>query len=204
MATDYLLMVRNLLSFHDLHDQTVLAVGAGGGLFVGYAGPTRKVTAVDHDGAALESLRVAAGASGMAAKFEYLEGDFMKMELPSSADVTLFDFCLHEIADPAAALSRAGRLTRKVIVFDHGRASERTYYVAEEDKVRASWEAVAKFPVSCRREYSAQQRFSNHAELLARTAGQGELAVQRARRFEGEADITIPMTYELALIEFTA
>jgi hypothetical protein len=114
----------------------------------------------------------------------------------------LFDFCLHEMADPAHALTRAGRLAGDVVVFDHGRTSKWAYYVVEEEKVRLSWEALERFRVTRRQEYSGEQKFRDHAELLAKVKVQGEIAIERIEKFKTDTNITIHLTYELALVQF--
>jgi len=201
MATDYALMMRNLTEFYDFTDMTLVFIGAGGGRCISYGHAPRRIVAIDQDAVALDQLRAAVATSNMADKFELVLGDFLTMDLPARGDVAVFDFCLHEMADAALALTRAGRLAPDVIVFDHGPASEWAYYVAEEAKVALSWQAVARFSVVKHREYATEQRFGSHAELLAKVQSQGEIAVRRIERFEGQTEITIPMTYELALVQ---
>ena len=202
MSTDYGLMIRNLLSFYDFNGKTMIAIGAGGGQFVAYGHAPRRIVAVDQDAAALDQLREAVAKNNMGDKFEFVRGDFLTMDLPVRGSVVLFDFCLHEMADPALALARAGMLAGDVVVFDHGRSSEWAYYVVEEDKVKLSWKALERFTVARRQEYSAEHRFKDHAELLAKVKVQGKVAIERIERFKTETDITIPLTYELALIQF--
>jgi tRNA G37 N-methylase Trm5 len=202
MATDYALMIRNLLSFYDFNGKTVIAIGAGGGQFVGYGHAPRRIVAVDQDAGALDELREAIAKNNMSEKFEFVHGDFLTMDLPVRGDVVLFDFCLHEMADPALALTRAGTLARDVVVFDHGRTSEWAYYVAEEEKVKRSWKALEGFGAARHQEYGGEHRFKNHAELLAKVKVQGKVAIERIEKFKTRTDITIPLTYELALVQF--
>jgi hypothetical protein len=202
MATDYALMMHRLMSFYDFEDKALVSIGAGGGLSVGYAAPPRRIIAIDQDALALGQLRRTVAESNLASKFEFVHGDFLTMELPEPCDVTLFDFCLHEMADIPSALTRAGELAPDVIVFDHGRASEWAYYVVEEEKARRVWKTLERFEVVKHQEFAAEQRFGDHAELLAKVKPQGEAAVQRIEKFLGQRDITIPMTYEMALVRF--
>ena len=202
MAADYAQMMRDLLSFYDFTDKTMVSIGAGGGQFLGRGHPARRIVAIDQDAAALDQLRLAVARNDMSDVFSFIHGDFLTMELPARGDVALFEFCLHEMADVALALTRAGTLAPDVVVFDHGRTSEWAYYVVEEVKVAAAWKALERFAVVRHREFAAEQRFGDHAELLAKVQPQGELAIQRIERFRGETDITIPMTYELALLRF--
>ena len=202
MATDYALMIRNLVAFYDFADKTLISVGAGGGQFVGYGHAPRKVFAIDQDAAALDQLRVAVAKNNMVDKFTFVHGDFLTIHLPVRGDVALFDFCLHEMADVELALTRAGQLAPDVVVFDHCRTSPWAFYVAEECKVSLSWKALEGFPVAQHREFAAEQKFTDYAELLAKVRSQGEIAVQRIEKFKEQTDITIPMTYEIALVRF--
>ena len=202
MATDYALMLKNLMSFYDFNDKTVIAIGAGGGLFVNYGHSSRRIVAIDQDAAALDQLRAAVAKSALGGKFEFVHGDFLTMDLPARGDVVLFDFCLHEMPDVALALARAGKLAADGVVFDHGRASEWAYYVVEEEKVRSEWNTLERFNVTRHQEFAAEQKFRDYAELLAKVKSQGTVALQRIEKFRGLTGITIPMTYELALVRF--
>ncbi len=202
MATDYALITRNLLSFHDLDGKTLVSIGAGGGQFIGYGRPARGVVAVDRDADALDRLRAAVDQGGLGHKFAYVLGDFLAMDLPARGDVALFEFCLHEMADIELALARAASLAPEVVVLDHGRASEWARCVDEEIKVDRLWKTLERVGLARHQEFSAVQRFADHAELLARVESQGATAIRRVAKFRGQTDIVIPMTYELALIRF--
>jgi hypothetical protein len=84
----------------------------------------------------------------------------------------------------------------------NGRASEWTYYVVEDAKVGLSWKTLGRFKVVQHREFATMQKFRDHAELLGKVKPQGEIAIQRIEKFKGRTGITIPMTYELALVQF--
>jgi hypothetical protein len=202
MAADYDLMIRNLLEFYDFKDKTLIGIGIGGGQFIGCCHPAKNIIAIDQDAGALEHLRLAAEKNDLAGKFEFIHGDFLTMDLLIHGDVVLFEFCLHEMADAAAALTRAGMIADDVVIFDHGLKSQWAYYVVEEEKVRVSWQAVKHFKVSRHRDCAAEQKFKDYDELLAKVKPQGEIAVQRIENFKGKMNITIPFTYELALINF--
>lgn len=203
MATDYALIIRNLLSFYDFNGKKMIAIGAGGGQFVSYGRAPRRIVAIDQDAAALSELREAVAKNNMNDKFEFVHGDFLSMDLPVRGDVVLFDFCLHEMADAALALTRAGRMAGDVVVLDHGRTSEWAYYVVEEEKVKRSWRTLERFGVAWHQEYSAEHKFKDHAELLAKVKVQGPTAIERIEKFKTQTDITIPLTYELALVQFS-
>lgn len=202
MAADYELMIRNLLEFYDFTDKSLIGIGVGGGQFIGCCRTAKNIFAIDQDALALEQLRRSAEKNDLTDKFEFIRGDFLSMNLPFKGDVVFFEFCLHEMADPFSALKRAGELAGDVVIFDHGVDSEWAYYVVEEEKVRNSWKAVQRFNQTKHRAYNDKQRFKNYEELYAKVNSQGETAVRRIEKFRDKTDITIPFTYELALLEF--
>jgi predicted RNA methylase len=199
MAADYQKMVADLLAFYDFEDRLVLTVGAGGGQLIEYGRAARKVLALDSDAAALDKLRENLRIAGLEDKFEPVLGDFFEAGL--KADVVLFEFSLHEMADPRAALERARRLAPAVVVFDHGPGSLWSYMAGEEDKVVAAWAAVCRFPVEKTRMYDGVQVFPGYEELFQKVKGQGEISLARIEKYRGQAGIRIPFTYGLASIE---
>ncbi len=198
MATDIGLILKNLLDFYDFGAKTVVAVGAGGGQLAEYARPAQKVVAVDRDAAALKQLRAAAARLGLQERFEYWAGDFA--ECHCGGDVLLFEFCLHEMADPAGALAKALNLAPDVLVLDHAPGSPWVYYGAEDEKVVRSWQEAGRFPLVRQGSYAAQQRFANYGELFAKVKLQGEESLRRIEEFRERGNIVIPMSYRLALI----
>jgi len=201
MAADYKKMVADLLAFYDLKDKTVLSVGAGGGQLIEYGRTAGKVLALDSDASALEKLRENLKTAGLEDKFSPLLGDFFEADV--KADAVLFEFCLHEMADPGAAVERARGMASAVIVFDHWPGSPWSFIAAEEEKVAASWASLDRFAVKKTRMYETVQFFSDYDQLYQRVKGQGETALARIAAFKGQTDIRIPMTYGLALIEGT-
>ena len=199
MAADYGKMVADLLEFYDFKDKLILTVGAGGGQLIEYGRAARKVLALDSDAQALEKLRENLRIAGLEDKFEPVLGDFLSVEL--KADVVLFEFSLHEMADPRAALERARRLAPAVVVFDHGPGSLWSYMAGEEDKVVAAWAAVCRFPVEKTRMYDGVQVFPGYEELFQKVKGQGEISLARIEKYRGQTGIRIPFTYGLASIE---
>jgi len=198
MAADYELMIRNLLSFYDFTGKTVIAVGAGGGLLAEYSRTMGKVIAVDHDSAALKQLHENIVRMGLTDKFTLVQSDFFSLDL--RADVLLFEFCLHEIADPAEAVAKARTLAPDVVVFDHAPDSDWAFCAAEEDKVRLVWQVLDELPSRRRRLYETVQKFNEFSELLEKVKSQGETAIQRIEKWRGRKNIAIPMTYGLALL----
>jgi SAM-dependent methyltransferase len=199
MAADYKQIVADLLAFSDFTDRTVLSVGAGGGQLIEYGRAARKVLALDCDKAALDRLRANLKTAGLEDKFEPLLGDFFTAAL--DADVVLFEFSLHEMADPGAALERARRLAPAVVVFDHGPGSLWSYIAGEEDKVVAAWAAVCRVPVKKTRIHEGVQAFAAFEDLYDKVKGQGETSLARIERYRGQTGIRVPFTYGLALID---
>jgi predicted RNA methylase len=198
MATDYGKLVDNLLAFYNFTDKTVIAVGAGGGQLIGYGWAAARVLALDNDPAALERLRERLSAAGLEDRFTPVLGDFFESNL--RADAVLFEFCLHEMADPAAAVERARGMARDVVIFDHWPGSEWSYVSAEDEKVAASWAALVRFPVKKKQMHEAVQSFRDYDELYEKVKGQGETAISRIAPYKGRTGIRIPMAYGLAFI----
>ena len=198
MATDVGRILENLLAFYDFSGKAVIAVGAGGGQLAGYGRAAGKVIAVDRDPAAMDKLKESARVLGLSDRFEYWFGDFCDCD--RRGDVVLFEFCLHEMVDAAAALAKAVTLAPEVVVIDHAPSSVWIYYGAEDDKVERSWRILEKYPIVRRCAYSAEQRFKNFQELWDKVSPQGDESLRRIEEFRGRSDIVIPMSYALALI----
>ncbi len=197
MATDYRRIISQLSEFVDLAGRTVIAVGAGGGQLVEYGRAAAKIIAVDCDPAALEALRRKLEESGLADKFDLVRADFL--EFSEKRDVVLFEFCLHEMPDPSAALAHAKALASTVVVMDHWPGSEWAYIAAEEDKTTAAWAAVAASRPEKTVSFEARQFFKDYGELRHKVEGQGEKSLARIEKYIGRTDISIPMTYGFAL-----
>ncbi len=198
MATDYRRLVTNLLAFYDFKGKTVIDVGAGGGQLIEYGREAAKILAVDNDPQAVAGLKARLRDAGLEEKFKPILADFFEADL--QADVVLFEFSLHEMRDPKAALERAGRMAPAVVVFDHAPGSEWAYFAAEEDKVAAGWAAIERLPAKKTARYEAEQFFPDFAELVDKVKGQGDISLARIERYKGRTGIRIPMSYGLALI----
>ncbi|MGD0781934.1 MAG: methyltransferase domain-containing protein [Candidatus Aminicenantales bacterium] len=199
MAADIGSILRNLREFYDFSGKHLLAVGAGGGQFAAYGRDARTVTAVERDAAALEALREAVSGLGLDDRFAYWSGDFA--DCPVAADVVLFEFCLHEMDDPAAAAARALRLAPEAIILDHAPGSPWIYYGAEDDKVERSWKSLAAFPLARRADFTTGQHFADFGELEAKVRPQGQESLRRIEPFRGRTSIVIPMIYAAALLQ---
>lgn len=198
MAADYQLMIRNLLEFCDLTGRVVISVGAGGGQFIEYGRSAAKVVAVDYDPAALDVLRGNLKSAGLVDKFRLVHADFL--EFHENADVVLFEFCLHEMPDPSAALAHARTLAPAVVVMDHWPGSEWAFLAAEEDKAAAAWAAVVSARPEKTISFEASQFFKDYDQLWQKVHVQGEPALTRIERFRGLYDFSIPMSYGFALL----
>lgn len=198
MAADYPRMIRELLAFYDLTGKTVLAVGGGGGALIGYGRAAGRVLALDVDPAALDKLRQNLKLAGLEEKYEPVLGDFFTVEL--EADVVLFEFCLHEMADPGAAIERALAMAPDVVVFDHWPGSPWTFLAGEDLKVAASWAALGRLPAARTESYEGVQSFDDFGQLEEKVRHLGEPALSRIAAYKGKTGIRIPMSYGLALI----
>ncbi len=198
MATDIKKVIENLFAFYDFEGREVISAGAGGGQFVEYGRPARHVIAVDQDLPALDTLRAALAAAGLADKFEIVHSDFLSVR--SKADVVVFEFCLHEMTDPAAAVRHASELAPEVLILDHAPGSDWSYLVAEDEKVSRLWAGLSTAAFCKMQTYSAVQKFAAYEDLYQKVKGQGAPALARIERFKAERDIIIPMRYRFALI----
>jgi predicted RNA methylase len=197
-STDVRQIVADLRAFYDFSGRTVVAVGAGGGQLVEYARPARQVIAVDRDPAALGRLLLRLRECGMADKFTLVAKDLL--DVHARADVVLFEFCLHETAEPGRALAHARALAPDVVVIDHAPGSRWSWYAAEDRGVEACWRAVERAVIRTETTAEAYQRFSHHAALRAKLAAQGPASRERIADLRGRRAITIPMPYRLALV----
>lgn len=198
MATDIALVLCNLTAFYDFQNKTVVHVGAGGGQFVGYASKARFVVAVDPDAAAVALLQTAIAALGLSHRFTVLQTGFESVV--ERADVVYFEFCLHELPDPEAALGHARALAPETLVIDHAPGSRWAWYTAETEKVSRSWAAAERAGIRREQWCSGWQHFDDGAALLQKVQQLGEPAVSRAMAHAGPAPLDIAMTYRLAVL----
>ena len=198
MAVDHEELTGNLRRFYDFTGKTVLFVGAGGRQFLDPSFKTKRLVAIDRNVEALGELKRKIAARGAQNSLGVLGADLA--EVPLSGDTVYFEFCLHETVDPQKTLAHARALAPDVVVFDHSPGSDWSFYVAEEERVRRSAEAMKRFGIRRRETLHVQQHFKDHVELLAKVAEQGTVAIQRVQRFAGTTNIVIPMNCELALL----
>jgi hypothetical protein len=181
------MLAHQLTDFFNFADKTVLYVGAGGGRLLGPAVRTKRLIAIDRDADSLASVNL-----------EKVVTEFEDVQI--EGDVVYFEFCLHEMNDPLKALQHARTLAPDIVVFDHAPDSKWAFFGAEEELVKRSAAAMRQFGIRCLSALHAEQHFRDHAELLARVKGQGEVAIARAESFAGAMDIRIPMDCELVLL----
>ncbi|MBP7148882.1 MAG: class I SAM-dependent methyltransferase [Acidobacteria bacterium] len=198
MPTDLGAIIANLHAFYDFTRKSVISVGAGGGQLVHAWAPAREVVAIDADERALQSLEQALAAKPFRDRVRLVRADFLRTAF--HADVVLFEFCLHEMSDPGAAIHHARCCAPDVVVLDHAEDSDWAYFVAEEEKVRASSAAMRAAGIRQWRQHDGVQRWAGYPELRAKVAGQGQVAIDRIEEFRDSGEILIPMGYVLALL----
>jgi tRNA G37 N-methylase Trm5 len=199
MAADLVEILENLNSFHSVAGQTVVHVGAGGGQFIDYSAVATSVVAIDSDAAAVAALTEAVQTKGLVDRVRVVHVEFESFV--GNADIFVFEFCLHEMADPAAALLHARACARQTLIMDHSPESAWAWYLDETEKATRSWRAVEELGVERQADFDAVQRFADYAELVDKVRILGEPALTRIREFEGRRDIEIPMAYRAALVE---
>jgi tRNA A58 N-methylase Trm61 len=198
MATDINKILSNLTAFYDFQGKKVIHVGAGGGQLIGYADITSHVWAVDSEEEAVTSLRERIDRERLAGKVNVIEGDFYTQSF--DADVVLFEFCLHEMKDPLAAIEQARTMAGDVVVIDHKEDSPWAWFVCETEKAEVSWEAVRKSGIVEGRSFEAVQLFADYEELFDKVSVMGAEGIRRIADFQGVKNIEIKMSYQLALI----
>ena len=198
MATDTKQIVANLLSFYDFSNKTIVSVGAGGGQFIEYGRNAKKVYAIDNDKSALTKLEENLQKANLSDRFTLIHSEFEN--ITQSADVVLFEFCLHEMKDARAAITHALTLSPNILVSDHWPTSEWAYIVDEREKATASWNAINTFNPQKVQQHNALQIFADYEELYQKVKGQGEATIQRIEQYKNQTNIEIPMSYGFAII----
>jgi ubiquinone/menaquinone biosynthesis C-methylase UbiE len=191
-------LTANLTRFYDFKGKNVLYVGAGGGQLLGPDSGVKEVVAIDSNGEALEGFRKEAKTKWAGIPIRFAPHKFESVGL--RGDVTYFEFCLHEMADPRKALEHARSLGPDIVVMDHLPHSEWMFYAAEETEVLHSTKAAESFGIRRRETLLAEQRFKDFEELATRMSGQGELSHQRLLALKGTKDIRLRMDYGLFLL----
>ena len=199
MSTDLDLIAANLTAFYDFSKKIVIHVGAGGGQLIGYASSCRKVVAVDNDVSALERLEQRVADLALQKTVSVVACDFYDLELPG--DVVLFEFCLHEMRDSAAAIDLARAMAEDVVVIDHLPESRWSWYANEDKAVAATWKAVVAKGTRTMQSYEAVQKFDDYAALQAKFASLGDESLRRIGELRDRTAIEIQMPYGIALLK---
>jgi len=198
MAADIKKMISNLLEFYNFSDKTIITVGAGGGQFIEYGRNSKKVLAIDSDKEALVKLKENLIKSGLDDKFTLFHSDLYLSNL--QGDVVLFEFCVHEMKDPEAALKHALTMAPDIVIADHLPDSEWAYIIDEKEKISNSRAALELFHLKKDQRFDTFQFFNDYEELYQKVKVQGARTIERIAKFKDKENFTIPMSYGFALI----
>ncbi|PWB76307.1 hypothetical protein C3F09_00525 [candidate division GN15 bacterium] len=198
MALDIEALIASLESFYSMRGKSVLHVGAGGGQFVEYLKPAGKVVGIDSDPQAIALLNTALERTGMTDRYTVVQSDWLTVA--ERAEVVYFEFCLHEMADPMAALRHAQTLAPEIMIADHALESKWSWYAGETEKITRSWNAIRQFGIKREASFAAIHRFRDYEELQARLQGPEEPTVTRIQELAGKTNIEIEVPYRLAVV----
>jgi len=198
VAIDTRKVIENLLAAYDFSGRTIIVVGGGGGQFIEYGRSARQILALDKDAEAIRQLRENLKKAGLEGKFMPILGNFFEARL--KGDGVLFEFCLHEMSDPRAAVQHAQTMASDIIIIDHFPGSEWSFYTAEDGKVARSWASLESFVFKRRHKYDAVHFFRDYDELHQKLKDQGDLSLARIEKFRSQKNISIPMSYGIAVI----
>jgi len=198
MATDIDGVLKNIRAFADPRGKSVIHVGAGGGQLVGYGQDARSVLCVDSDPEAIATLKEAVRDAGLEDHYRVVQCAFESLE--ETADMVFFEFCLHEMDDPARALRHARTLADEIVVLDHVPESPWSWYTCEERKAELSWDAVCRFGIHRAISFKTTQNFKSYPQLALKVLPLGGQAIERIGGLSGQRNIKIDMKYALALL----
>jgi len=198
MVVDRNKLSADLTSFYDFGGKSVVYVGAGGGQLLGPESRVRKVVAVDSNADSLKGFRSEAKSKWAGIPVRFVPHEFETVHL--HGDVVYFEFCLHHMDDPRAALDQAHSMAPDIVVMDHLPGSRWIYYGAEEERVLRGAEAAESFGIRRSKRLTINQKFKDYEELAARLAGEGEVSRRRALELKGRKHIRIRMDYGLLLL----
>lgn len=198
MATDVQKIIDNLLSAYDFSGRIIIAVGGGGGQFIEYGRRARQILALDNDAEAIRKLQENLKKAGLEDRFTPIQGDFFEAKL--RGDGLLFEFCLHEMPDPKAAVQHAQTMAADILIMDHWPGSEWLYYTTENQKVARSWASLESFPLRKKQKYDAVHFFHDYDELYQKVKVMGDLSLARIEKFKSQKNISIPISYGIAVI----
>lgn len=192
------LIIKNLKEFYPPDDKKIIHAGIGGGILTGYSRDAREVIAIDSDERIFIPLKEKLKQFKLEKKFTIIITDFINFS--GKADLTFFEFCMHEMEDRENVITHAKNISDTVLIADHGRNSEWAYYTCETDKIENSLNTIEKFSIKKSARFETEQIFSTYQELFNKVSVQGEESINRIKHFEGRTDIKIKMPYESYLI----
>lgn len=198
MALDINFITENILSFYDFKRKDVVHVGAGDGQLIAYSRIAREVNAIDVDAQAIKKLERRIAEENLTHKIFAIEGDFMNFK--GMADVVFFEFCLHEMDDPLAALKHAKQMYAHVIILDHIPNSKWSWYTLEDEKLAKSWKAISEFKIKKEERYTLNQEYDTYDDLASKLSVLGDKSIERIQELKNCDKISIPMPFSLILI----
>jgi ubiquinone/menaquinone biosynthesis C-methylase UbiE len=164
-------MKQDIMEFIECADKTVLIVGAGGGKLFGYADSARKVYALDRNDKALDKLKETIPLHEQGNKYELICDYFENVNI--KVDIAMFEYSLHEIADPYNALKHVKNLAERVIVAEHSSDSEWIRLAQEDQNVKKAEEGLKRFAIKRANEYLTGKEITDIDDLTAKLGYKG-------------------------------
>jgi hypothetical protein len=203
VSTDLRLIAPSLGEFYNFSRKSVIAVGVKNAAeLIECARYARFVIAVDCDEGAIDRLRQRVCEEGLGARFFMFVGAITAV--PFNADVVVFEFSLHELADPRAALLHARRLAPEMVILEHVPGSRWSWFAGEDRGVAAAWAAVSPQAIRRVRTCEAVQHFGDFIDVKVCFRNAGATSQARIVELRNVAPIVIPMPFRLALIDSRA
>lgn len=191
-------IVDNLTAFYPLEGKRIIHVGVGGGILTGYSGTAKEIVGIDSNPAIEPILAAKLKAENLTGKFQVRIMDFI--DYAQRADVVFFEFCLHEMENPLASIMHALTIAPTVLIADHSRNSQWSWYGCETEKLERSWTAINQFDVRHRAKFEETQRFDSFEDLHQKLSVLGAESLARIELLRNEHPIGIPMPYEVCLL----
>jgi len=199
MVVDRSKLKSELLDFYNFRGKNVLYVGAGGNQLLQPKSGAAGVVAIDSNAKSLDGFRKEAKTRWKGIPVEFIPKPFE--ETTTSGSLVYFEFCLHEMKDPEAALDHAHSLAPEVLVMDHLPKSPWMFFAGEEEDAQRSATAMEAFGIRRRQEFTAMQKFDDYEQLETRMSdGGGPGALKRISPLKGSKGIEIQMDYGLYLL----
>ena len=199
MQSDIQTLMENVQSCYDFRNKSVIHVAAGDGQLVGYGAAARSVLAVDADPEGVRRLGALLREKGLLSRFIVFQGAFLAVR--ARGDVVFFEFSLHRMPDPDAALRHARSLAPETLVVDAAPGSRWAWYTGDDAAVERSWEAVGRLSVAREDSFTGAEQFHDYDALLARVRPRGEPAIGRIEEFRGRLGLAIQMPYRVTLLK---